>query len=150
MHITTTVDIEAPIDVVWPLLNEDENLNLWMPDVIETSYPDGKQAGDPVGTRFIQKIREGGGIKTYDGQVTAYEPRQLLGVRLGDDSNFQTDVTYRLSEDGAGTRLDYDCEITLKSWFGRIMSVIGVPMARQIVRRHMANLKRVAEERAMP
>jgi len=146
MRVVTTVQIDAPLEKVWPLLDEDENLKLWMPDVIETTYPDGKPEGDPVGTRFVQKIREGGRINIYRGEVTAYEPRRLLGVRLGDGRNFSTDVTYQLSEQGTGTRLDYACDVQLISWLSRVMSLIGSPMMRRIVKRHMANLKRVAEE----
>ena len=34
----------------------------------------------------------------------------------------------------------------LFSWLSRVMILIGGPMMRRIVKRHMANLKRVAEE----
>ena len=146
MRVVTTVHIDAPLEKVWPLLDEDKNFKLWMPDVIETTYPDGKPAGDPVGARFAQKIREGGRINTYLGEVTAYEPQRLLGVRLGDERNFSTNVTYRLSQENTGTRLDYACDVHLISWLARIMILIGGPMMRRIVKRHMANLKRVAEE----
>lgn len=57
MEIARTVNIGAPIERVWPLLDDDRNLQLWMPDVIETSYPHGKPEGDPVGTRFVQHSR---------------------------------------------------------------------------------------------
>jgi uncharacterized protein YndB with AHSA1/START domain len=148
MQIATTVEIGAPLDRVWPLINDDENLKLWMPDVVETTYPEGKPEGDPVGTRFLQRIREGGRISTYQGEVTAYEPGRLLGIRLGDARHFVTDVTYRLSEEGPETRLDYACRVTLLSWIARVMIPIGAPMMRRIVKRHMANLQRVAEEGA--
>jgi uncharacterized protein YndB with AHSA1/START domain len=147
MRIATTIDIDAPTRRVWALLEDERNLRLWMPDVLETTYPGGKPEGDPGGARFLQKIREGGRVSTYEGEVTACEPPRLLGVRLGDGRHFETDVVYRLSERGAATRLDYDCEVRLKSWLGRLMIVVGGPMARRIVKRHMANLKRVAEER---
>jgi len=147
MRVATTVDIDAPIERVWPLLDRDENLKLWMPDVIETTYPGGKPEGDPVGTRFEQKIREGGRVNTYLGEVTAYEPRRLLGVRLGDERNYSTDVTYRLNAKGTGTRLDYACDVKLLSWLSRVMILIGGPMMRRIVKRHMANLRRVAKRR---
>ena len=54
MRVVTTVQVDAPLEKVWPVLDEDENLKLWMPDVIETTYPDGKPEGDPVGTRFVE------------------------------------------------------------------------------------------------
>jgi uncharacterized protein YndB with AHSA1/START domain len=146
MRVVTTVDIDAPIEGVWPLLDKDENIKLWMPDVIETTYPDGKPEGDPVGTRFEQKISEGGRVKPYLGEVTAYEPRRLLCVRLGDERNFSTDVTYRLSAKCSGTRLDYACDVRLFGRHSRVMILIGGPMMRRIVKRQMANLKRVAEK----
>jgi len=34
MRVVTTVQIDAALEKVWPL-DEDENLKLWMPDVIE-------------------------------------------------------------------------------------------------------------------
>lgn len=149
MQIAQTLEIAAPRDRVWPLLDDDENLKLWMPDVVDTTYPDGKpEAGSqlsPVGTRFLQRIREGGRISTYEGQITAYEPQRLLGIRLGDNRHFFTDVTYRLSGEGGTTRLDYTCDVALTSRLGRIMIWIGGPMARRIIKRHMANLKRLAE-----
>lgn len=149
MQLAIEIDIDAPVERVWPLLEDDENLKLWMPDVVETLYPDGKAAGDPVGTRFVQRIREGGRVRAYSGVVTAYEPRRLLGVRLGDGRNFETDVVYRLKDRGAATTLDYRCDVRLKSWLARVMIVIGGPMMRRIVKRHMANLKQLAEQGAV-
>jgi uncharacterized protein YndB with AHSA1/START domain len=145
MRIATVVEINAPVERVWPLVAEDGNIGLWMPDVLETTYPDGRPQGDPVGTRFEQRIREGGRVSTYQGEVTAYAPQSLLGVRLQDQGNFSTDVVYRLSRQGAGTRLDYTCDVVLKSRLARLMMVIALPMTWHIVKRHMRNLKRVAE-----
>jgi uncharacterized protein YndB with AHSA1/START domain len=42
MQIATTVEIEAPLDRVWPLINDDENLKLWMPvpgDALKLARP---------------------------------------------------------------------------------------------------------------
>jgi len=40
------------------------------------------------------------------------------------------------------------CDGQLFSWLSRVMILIGGPMMRRIVKRHMANLKRVAARRA--
>jgi uncharacterized protein YndB with AHSA1/START domain len=37
MRVVTTDQFDAPPDRVWPLLDEDENLKLWIPDVIPTT-----------------------------------------------------------------------------------------------------------------
>ena len=78
--------IHATIARVWALLDDDEKLSLWMPQLVEINYPDGKNRDAPVGTRFTQKLKEGGRIREYQGEVTAYEAPYLLGVRLFDDN----------------------------------------------------------------
>ena len=49
----------------------------------ETSYPDGLDRTRPVGTRFVQRIREGGRVSEYQGIVTAYDPQRHLGIEIG-------------------------------------------------------------------
>jgi hypothetical protein len=71
--------------------------------------------------------------------------QRLLGVRLQDQGNFATDVVYRLTRRGDCTRLDYSCDVVLKSRLARVMMVLALPMTWWIVKRHMRNLRRVAE-----
>jgi uncharacterized protein YndB with AHSA1/START domain len=144
MKIRTTVEIAAPIERVWPLIGDDKNIPLWMPEIVETRYGDEHDRMKPVGARFTQKIKEGGRIKEYAGLVTAFEQGRLLGIRLS-DKHFDVDVLYKLSEHGRSTRLDYSCEMALHGWVARIMSVLARPLTRRILGRHMASLKRVAE-----
>ncbi|MEM7191452.1 MAG: SRPBCC family protein [Pseudomonadota bacterium] len=147
MRITFENDIAAPVPVVWSFLDDDEKLPLWMTEIVDISYPDGRNTENPVGTRFCQTLREGGREKTYDGLVTAYEPEHLLGVRLSDQS-FGVDVTYELSPNEKGTRLDYAADLALQSWFAKLLGFLFKPLTMSILKRHMANLKRVAEEAA--
>lgn len=144
MEIALEVEIAAPPERVWSFLDDDAKLPLWMPEIVETTYPDGRDGADPVGTRFLQKLKEGGRVKEYPGVVTAYEPPRLLAIRMGEGS-FTVDVTYRLAEDAGGTRLDYRADITLASLLTRILGRLFRPLTMRIVRRHMANLKRLAE-----
>lgn len=136
--------INAPIARVWSLLEDDEKLPLWMPQIVEINYPYGKHRDAPVGTRFTQKLKEGGRVRAYQGEVTAYEAPYLLGVRLFDD-NFAVDVTYRLTADGDKTTLDYRADVTLKSVIARIMGTLFGWLTKRLIRQLMGNLKRVAE-----
>lgn len=145
MNITLPVEIDAPVARVWALIDDPENIKLWMPEVVETIHPDGIDRANPVGTRFIQRIKEGGRVKEYEGVVRAYEPGRHLGIRLV-DKHFHVDVDYHLSEDRGGTRLDYSCRGEMKSWIARIMGFLARPMAMRQLTRYMANLKRVAEQ----
>ncbi len=145
MSYTYRQVIDAPVARVWEFLDDDEKLPIWMPQIVDISYPDGRNRDQPVGTRFRQKLKEGGSIREYQGEVTAYEPPHLLGVRLFED-NFAVDVTYRLTADGDKTILDYRADVTLKTILGRIMGTLFSWMTRRLVRQLMGNLKRVAED----
>lgn len=147
MAITFQVDIEAPLEQVWALLDDETRLPLWMPEVMETVYPEDRDRSTPVGTTFRQKLKEGGRIKEYEGEVTAYEAPRMLGIRIG-DGRFFVDVTYALSPIGTGTRLDYRAEVVVETLLARIMGFLFRPLTMRILRRHMVNLKRVAEDAA--
>ena len=147
MAITYQVDIEATIEQVWMLLDDETQLPLWMPEIVEMVYPEGRDRDAPVGTTFRQKIKEGGRVKEYEGEVTAYDAPRKLGIRLG-DGQFFFDVTYKLSPIGTGTRLDYSAELAVKTLLARIMGVLFRPLTMRILNRHMVNLKRVAEDAA--
>ena len=147
MAITFQVDIEAPLEQVWTLLDDETQLPLWMPEIVETVYPEDRDRDALVGTTFRQKIKEGGRVKEYEGEVTAYQPPQKLGIRLG-DGQFFFDVTYQLSPIGTGTRLDYSAELVTKTLLARVMGFLFRPLTMRILNRHMVNLKRVAEDAA--
>lgn len=147
MSARLVVDIDAPLDVVWAILDDERNIPRWVPEVIETTFPDGHDRANPVGVRFRQKIREGGRVKEYGGVVTAYEPKRRLGIRMIDE-RFEMDLLYTLAEDRGGTRLVYEIEVVLKSLFARIMGFLFRPLTMRIVGRQLAALKTIAEEDA--
>ncbi|MEM7398800.1 MAG: SRPBCC family protein [Pseudomonadota bacterium] len=147
MQIIFENQIAAPVPVVWSFLDDDAKLPLWMPEVVDVSYPNGENRDDPVGTAFRQTLKEGGREKTYEGLITAYEAERLLGIRLT-DGRFGVDVRYALTPTVQGTRLDYTAELALQSRLARILGFLFKPLTMSILRRHMANLKRVAEQEA--
>lgn len=147
MRITVPIEIEAPVEQVWALLDDRRRIPEWVPEVVETVHPDGETVGR-VGLRFIQRIKEGNRVRSYDGVVTAYEPGRHLAVRMKDE-RFAIDVDYRLSAlSPARTRLDYGCDLVPGGLIARLMSVIGVPLLRMIARRQLGRLKALLEAEA--
>lgn len=144
MPLTFSQHIEAPIERVFELLDDDEQLKLWMDGVEETTYPDGRNVTDPVGTRFRMKIREGGRVQEYDGEVVAYAPPRHLAITIG-NAMFRMRVDYRLSAENGGTRLDYTCEPEYTNWLIRLIGLCFGWLTRRILRRQMLKLKSVAE-----
>ena len=142
MNETWQMEIEAPIERVWPLVDDSENLRKWMDGLEETTYPDGFQRA--VGTRFVQRIREGGRVQSYEGVVTAYDPPRHLGITIGNRA-FEMQVDYRFTDLGVRTRLDYLARKTRGGFVIKVMSPLFGWLTRRILRRQMAKLKAVAE-----
>lgn len=136
--------IAAPLERVWELIDDDENLKRWMDGLVDTSYPDGLDRTRPVGTRFVQRIKEGGRVSEYEGVVTAYDRLKHLGIEIG-NRVFTMGVDYRLTSVPGGTRLDYTAVMRRGGGFIRVMTVLFGWLTRKILRKQMAKLKALAE-----
>ena len=144
MNETYSMDIAAPAERVWELIDDHENLKRWMDGLEDTSYPDGLDRNRPVGTRFVQRIREGGRVSEYQGTVTAYDRLKHLAIEIGNRA-FTMAVDYRLTPIPAGTRLDYSAVMKRGGMFITIMTALFGWLTRKILRKQMAKLKALAE-----
>lgn len=149
MNETFSMVIAAPVERVWALIDDQDNLKRWMDGLEETTYPDGLDRSRPVGTRFVQRIREGGRVSEYQGVVTAYDRLNHLGIEIGNRA-FTMAVEYRLTPVPGGTRLEYSAVMKRGGGFVRIMVVLFGWLTRKILRKQMARLKAIAEAPATP
>jgi uncharacterized protein YndB with AHSA1/START domain len=148
MPITYQLDIVAPIGMVFEQIDDDEKLKLWMEGLEETIYPQGRDPHNPLGTCFIQKIREGGRVGEYTGEVIAYEKPTRLAIDIG-NSQFTMRVDYRLSPTPVGTRLDYSVETIKATWLVRLLGKIFSGFTRRLLDRQMKKLKELAESQPL-
>ncbi len=144
MKVTYQLDIAAPISRVFNPVDEDKDLKRWMDGLEETIYPSGYDRTNPVGTKFKQRIREGGRIAEYDGEVTAYQKAKRLGIRIG-NRQFTMQVGYRFSETATGTRLDYSAEMVAGTWLAHFLSKLFNWFTMRLLDRQMKKLKAAAE-----
>ena len=119
MNETFSMVIAAPAERVWALIDEPENLRGWMDGLEETTFPDGVDRSRGVGTRFVQRIREGGRVSEYQGVVTAHDRLRQLGIEIGNRA-FTMAVEYRLTPVPGGTRLDYTAVMKRGGGFVRV------------------------------
>ena len=144
MKCVYTLDIHAPADKVFDLIHDPEKHKLWLQGVEETRYVGDYDAANPVGTKFKQRIREGGRVKEYDGEVTAFARPKHLGIRLF-SPQFSVQVDYRLTPVGDSTRLDYSADVTCGHWFFRLLARLFSFFMKGMLRKQMAKLKELAE-----
>ena len=149
MQLTVTQQINAPIDDVFKLLTEPEQVRRWMPTLESTETVSKPDDGSVVGTRFRHRIRSanqtGSTVTTYEGVITEFEPPDRFAVRIG-NKMLLMESRYELSR-GPGDSTDLQCvteaRVThwLLRWFGWLMN-----KAMQLgMTQHLQSLKRVAE-----
>lgn len=144
MAFTYALHVNAPIERVFGMVDDPEKLKLWMEGLEETIYTTEFDPQNPVGAKFKQKIREGGHVQEYDGEVTAYDKPKHLAVRIF-SPHFSVQVDYRFTAEGAGTRLDYSADICAYRWYIRLMILAFGWFTRRILRKQMTKLKELAE-----
>ena len=78
LHITTTIDIRRPAEVVWPWLVDWEGLPRWMREMRQVRVLGDRREG--AGMRAVATIRLGAVTTTDPIVVTRWEPPAVLEI----------------------------------------------------------------------
>ncbi len=149
MRVCYSSEFGCSAERLWRFIEEPELQKQWMKGVLE-NHPTSE--GPPgVGSTFRMKIQEGRKAADYDGKITAYDRPRHMAVDLS-GGNFPAGMVvradYRLSEQNAGTRLDYVCEMIMgrkPAWWMRVLMPLGMIFMKLQIRGFMKTLKRLAE-----
>jgi uncharacterized protein YndB with AHSA1/START domain len=144
MNCSYTLFIKAPVARAFSMVDDEKNLKRWMDGLEETIFPEGYERAKTVGTKFKQRIKEGGRVNEYDGEVIAYEKPHHLAILLG-NKHFTVQVDYRFTADGLQTRLDYQSEMIRANRFVRLMCRLFAGFTKRLLDRQMKRLKELAE-----
>jgi len=150
MSIRHTLQLSAPVEqaFAWAdLVADPARIGQWMKGVEETIFDQPVTANDAVGARFVQKIREGGRVNEYQGEITAYNPPHHLGVRLA-DKHTKLDIDYRFTPAGDGSRIDYRCDLVDPTRFVRVVYFLFRPLTSKLMKSHLKRLQELIDENA--
>jgi carbon monoxide dehydrogenase subunit G len=143
--ITYSIDINTALERAFDCVDDNEKVVQWATGVEEITPLEPWNPADPIGSKFKQRINEGGRVTEYQGEIVAYEKPRHLGITLSGRS-FTMRVDYRFSAlDANRTRLDYRVDMTRGSWFGRITWGVFRGLTARIARQQMTALKALAE-----
>lgn len=113
-------EMQAPAAEVFQLITSDDKLKLWMTNHISNTYPKGMRPA-LIGTKFIQKVKEGGRKMVYNGEIIAWEPNRHFAVKMGNHA-FTAEMHYRLQPKGDNaTALSYSANVTYSGWFYKML-----------------------------
>lgn len=136
--------IDAPVDVVWEVVEPIESHAEWMHDAESVAIVSEQTRG--VGTRFEARTKVGPIRLTDQMEITEWEPGRVMGVRhVG-----LVTGTGRLTLEPAGenrTRFSWREELTFPWWMaGRVGGAIGGPVLKRIWNQNLADLRASVDE----
>ena len=148
MHITKTVQIAAPPELIWELLTDIEQMKQWTPSLVsDEPLSDGPAQ---VGHISKMKIKEGDKVVDYESEIASYEPTSHLGIVLrgGSLGKGPMFVDYHMSKNDAGITMHYESKWQPHGIALKLMSPIITKMAQRNATNAMNQLKTYAEQEA--
>lgn len=116
MQTQASVEIDAPIDLVFQLTNDD--VSKW--SIVVTEDETLEEVPGVVGTRFRSHTNNNGHEMDFEGIVTKYDPPTHSAVEMT-GSHFDMDVGYFFEDLGQKTRVTQVSVVTPK---GFLMSIV--------------------------
>lgn len=136
--ITTSIEIDAPRDVVWAKLADLGSHAEWMTDARSIEFEGEPRSG--AGTRMKVHTRVGP-LRTNDYlEVTDWEPGRRIGVRHG---GLVTGVGhFTLDAMAGGTRVTWRERLSFPLWLGGYLtSLVAAPFLARVWRRNLIGLR---------
>jgi len=139
------IEVNCPPARLWPYLEEPDKQKLWMKGLLENVATSTQQTG--VGATFKMKIKEGGKIAEYFGEVLKYERNKLLGIKLwgGPLKDMEVFVDYTLIDLNGRTQLDYLAIMEIKGLMMKIFSPLFKAFSMMQLKSFFKTMKRLAE-----
>ncbi|MCB2212964.1 SRPBCC family protein [bacterium] len=139
--ITCTTEIAASREQVFDLIQDESKVGLWMEGVEQLVFQENEKE---VGVHFTQHVREGRHLHSYSGEIIQFDPPREYGIWVGNEA-FMMQVLYTLEDSGNSCTLNYEARIIQANWFVGLLAGLFKFMTKRLLRRHMANLKQLAE-----
>jgi carbon monoxide dehydrogenase subunit G len=140
-----SIYIDAPLESVWQLYDDPEQLKRWAPNVLDARVLG--DAGKRVGAKIEVTLRVGGLKQRLVEEIVHYEP-PYAATQRGRSPGMAYDVAIVLTRDTGGTWCGYSCAPAYEGW-ARLLAPVGDWMNRRMLRSALLSLK-AAAERARP
>lgn len=142
--IRVAVDIDAPVERVWQVVEPVERHVDWMADAVAIRFKSGQTRG--VGTEFFCDTKVGP-IKLVDEMtITAWVPNRVMGVRHTGVVTGTGEFTLEANASG-GTRFTWTEKLVFPWWLGGPVGALvgGQIVMKAIWRRNLRELKKLVE-----
>jgi uncharacterized protein YndB with AHSA1/START domain len=145
MRLTTTININAPAEVVWDCIEEPEKILQWVEGAVGHRYLTPAEDVTRIGRQFEQKLQQGKDVVTFIGTITHCEEPQHFAFHIP-SSAYSSDAHFRLTAIRPDlTQVFYSIDVELHTQKAKIVGfLLRVPLTF-FVPKQLRRLKRLAE-----
>ena len=146
MLLRCKVLVNAPADTIFACIEQPEHIVQWVEGAVEHAYTSERDPANPVGQRFVQKLRMGKSIKEFHGRIIAWQYPTHFGLQIPAPA-YSSEAHFRISPDGsARSTVDYSIDVTLHKPVARLLGpVLRMPLTF-FVRKQIGRLKTYGEK----
>ena len=144
MQEIARIQIDASPQAVFDLVADNTRRGEWAEGMETFDYTSDFDPNDAVGTSFTQRIREGGRVTEYHGEITAYDPPKAWGAKVVGGS-YSMVVEYHLTPANGGTEVVNVVDVDSSSWFVRVMGFLFSWFTKWLGRKQLRKLKELVE-----
>jgi uncharacterized protein YndB with AHSA1/START domain len=146
MLLRCKTDVNAAAETVFACVDEPEHIVKWVGGAVSHAYVTERDPANPVGQKFLQKLRMGSSIKEFNGEVVAWEKPTHFALRIPSPA-YSSEAHFRIIPRGpARSTVDYSIDVTLHTLTARILgTALQFPLGF-FVRNQIGQLKTYAEK----
>ncbi len=148
MPITQSVDVDAPIELVWKWGTDPERLKQWIPELVSDEVIEEKPGH--VGTRFKQVWLERGREMEMEGVVRQWDENRFISIDL-ECSLFAMTLENTFEQVGGKVRMTQTSDVQYKGCFKLVGLLTGWLMNKKMkeqVSEQFTRLKQLCEAEA--
>jgi len=146
MLVRCKMAMNASAETVFACVDRPEQIVQWVEGAVDHVYISERNPANPVGQRFLQKLRMGKSLKEFQGEIIAWEAPTHFGLYIPAPA-YSSEAHFRISPDGpTKSTVNYSIEITLHKAIVRLLSpLLRIPLTL-FVKKQIGRLKRHAEK----
>jgi uncharacterized protein YndB with AHSA1/START domain len=137
--------VDASADTVFACVDDPEHIVQWVSGAVEHKYVTERNGDSRVGQRFRQRLKQGSGIREFDGEVIAWEPPTHFGLSIPSPA-YSSEAHFRITPEGPiRSTVRYTIDVTLHSPVAKVLGpILRLPLGL-FVKEQIRRLKVYAE-----
>jgi uncharacterized protein YndB with AHSA1/START domain len=145
MLLRCRTKVNASAETVFACIDAPEHIVKWVGGAVDHVYLTERDPTNPVGQRFLQKLKMGNSVRDFEGTIIAWEKPTHFGLSIPTPA-YSSEAHFRISQEGpARSTVDYSIDVTLHTLAARVIgTALRFPLGF-FVQNQIGKLKSYAE-----